>query len=103
MALTARMTADVNWARAEWQQLPVGVVQDAAAELWILVGTAPRQDTRLGRAAVDRCHLTERLADIFRVVEPEERRRTRTSIDGTRRSTPMTGRSIASPGGWRNV
>jgi hypothetical protein len=76
-ALTKRMMADVSRARAETPRLPLGVVQDAAPELWTLVGTALRRERGVRRwhEAVDRYHLNERLADVLRVVEPDERRR----------------------------
>jgi hypothetical protein len=76
-ALTTRMMADVSRARAETPRLPFGVVQDAAPELWTLIGTALRRETgvRGWHEAVDRYHLNERLATVLRVVEPDERRR----------------------------
>lgn len=76
-ALTTRMMADVRRARAERPRLPVGVVQDAAPELWTLVGTALRRDTPLRHwhEAVDRYHLNERLADVLRAVEPDAHQR----------------------------
>ena len=75
--LTTRMMADVTHARAQAPRLPVGVVQDAAPELWTLVRTALTNETRLRRwhEAIDRYHLNERLAEILRVVEPDERQR----------------------------
>jgi hypothetical protein len=75
--LTARMMADVRRARDQAPRLPVGVVQDAAPELWTLVRTALTTETRLRRwhEAIDRYHLNERLAEILRLVEPDERRR----------------------------
>ena len=75
--LTARMMADINRARAQASRLPVGIVQDAAPELWTLLRTALRAETRLRRwhEGIDRYHLNERLAEILRLVEPDERRR----------------------------
>jgi hypothetical protein len=75
--LTTRMMADVNQARAQAPRLPVGVVQDAAPELWTLVRTALTTETRLRRwqEVVDRYHLNERLGEVLRLVEPDERRR----------------------------
>ena len=75
--LTARMMADVRRARDQAPRLPVGVVQDAAPELWTLIRTAFTTETRLRRwhEAIDRYHLNERLAEILRVVEPAERHR----------------------------
>lgn len=75
--LTTRMMADVTRARAQRTRLPVGVVQDAAPELWTLVRTALTTQTRLRtwHEAIDRYHLNERLAAVLQLVEPDERRR----------------------------
>lgn len=75
--LTARMMADLNRARAQAPRLPVGIVQDAAPELWTLLRTALTTETRLRRwhEGIDRYHLNERLAEILRFVESDERRR----------------------------
>jgi hypothetical protein len=75
--LTARMMADLNRARAQAPRLPVGVVQDAAPELWTLLRTALTTETRLRRwhEGIDRYHLNERLAEILRLVESDARRR----------------------------
>ena len=76
-SLTARMMGDLRRAREQAPRLPVGVVQDAAPELWTLVRSALATETRLQRwhEAIDRYHLNERLADILRLVEPDARRR----------------------------
>jgi hypothetical protein len=75
--LTTRMMADVTRARAQRPRLAVGVVQDAAPELWTLVRTAVTTQTRLRtwHEAIDRYHLNERLAAVLQLVEPNERRR----------------------------
>jgi hypothetical protein len=75
--LTARMMADLCRARAQAPRLPVGVVQDAAPELWSLARTALTTEARLRRwhEGIDRYHLNERLAEILRLVESDERRR----------------------------
>jgi hypothetical protein len=75
--LTTRMMADVARARAQVSRMPVGVVQDAAPELWTLVATALTTEARLRRwhEAIDRYHLNERLGEVLRLVEPDERRR----------------------------
>lgn len=75
--VTARMMADVRRAREQAPRLPVGVVQDAAPELWTLVRTALTTETQLQRwhEGIDRYHLNERLAEILRLVEPDDRRR----------------------------
>jgi hypothetical protein len=75
--LTTRLMADLRRAREQAPRLPVGVVQDAAPELWTLVRTALASETGLRRwhEGIDRYHLNERLAEILRLVEPDERRR----------------------------
>jgi hypothetical protein len=75
--LTARLMADITRARAQAPRLPVAIVQDAAPELWTLLRTALTTETRLRRwhEAIDRYHLNERLAEILRLVESDERRR----------------------------
>jgi hypothetical protein len=75
--LTTRLMADLRRARDQAPRLPVGVVHDAAPELWALVRSALATETRLRRwhEAIDRYHLNERLAEILRLVEPDERRR----------------------------
>jgi hypothetical protein len=75
--LLTRMMADVRHAREQAPRLPVGVVQDAAPELWTLVRTALTTETRLRcwHEGIDRYHLNERLAEILRLVEPDDRRR----------------------------
>ena len=75
--LTTRMMADLRRARDQVPRLPVGVVQDAAPELWTLLRTALTTETRLRRwhEGIDRYHLNERLAEILRLVEPDDRRR----------------------------
>lgn len=75
--LTTRMLADVTQARAQAPRMPVGVVQDAAPELWAVLRTALTTETRLRRwhEAIDRYHLNERLGEVLRLIEPDERRR----------------------------
>lgn len=75
--LTTGLMADLRRARDQAPRLPVGVVQDAAPELWALMRSALATETRLRRwhEAIDRYHLNERLAEILRFVEPDERRR----------------------------
>jgi hypothetical protein len=71
------MMADITRARAQAPRLPVGIVQDAAPELWTLLRTALTTETRLRRwhEGIDRYHLNERLAEILRLVESDARRR----------------------------
>ena len=73
-ALVARMRADVRRAREQDPRLPVGVVQDAAPELWTLMRSGLQTEARLRRwhEAIDRYHLNERLAEILRITEPDE-------------------------------
>ena len=75
--LVARMMADVQRAREQDPRLPVGVVQDAAPELWTLLRDGLKTETRLRRwyEGIDRYHLNERLAEILRITEPDQSRR----------------------------
>ena len=76
-ALVERMMADVRRAREQAPRLPVGVMQDAAPELWTLIRDGLTTEARLRRwhEGIDRYHLNERLAEILRITEPDERRR----------------------------
>jgi hypothetical protein len=67
----------VHRARAQAPRLPVGVIQDAAPELWTLVRGGLTTEARLRQweEAIDRYHLNERLAEILRITEPETARR----------------------------
>ena len=101
--LTARMMADVSQARTQAPRLPVGVVQDAAPELWTLVRTALTTGTRLRRweEAIDRYHLNEHLAEVLRLVEPDEGRRRaqlrrwNTTLDADDRAIDRIARRVA--------
>ncbi len=75
--LVERLMADVGRARDQNPRLPVGVVQDAAPELWTLIrgGLTTAAPLRRWHEAIDRDHLNERLAEILRVAEPDETRR----------------------------
>jgi len=75
--LVDRMIADVGRARAQRPRLPVGVVQDAAPELWTLLrgGLTAAPTVRRWHEGIDRYHLNERLAEILRITEPDEPRR----------------------------
>jgi hypothetical protein len=75
--LVGRMMADVRRARAQDPRLPVGVVQDAAPELWTLIRAGLKTEARLRRwhEGIDRHHVNERLAEILRITEPDEARR----------------------------
>ena len=76
--LVTRLMADVRRAREQAPRLAVGVIQDAAPELWTLVRDGLTTETRLRRWAegIDRYHLNERLAEILRIIEPDAARRT---------------------------
>jgi len=76
-ALVERMMADIGRARAQNPRLPVGVVQDAAPELWTLIRGGLKTEARLRRwhEGIDRYHLNERLAEILRITKPDEARR----------------------------
>jgi len=76
-ALVDRLMADLDRARAQNPRLPIGVVQDAAPELWSLIrgGLTAAPTVRRWHEGIDRYHLNERLAEILRIVEPDEPRR----------------------------
>ena len=76
--LVTRMMADVQRARAQAPRVRVGVIQDAAPELWALVRAGLTTEARLRHwdEGIDRYHLNERLAEILRIIEPEAARRT---------------------------
>lgn len=71
-----RMMADVSSAREE-AKLAVGIMQDAAPELWTLMrrGLADQASVAQWHEGVDRYHLNERLGEILRIVEPDEKKR----------------------------
>lgn len=75
--LVDRLMADIDRARAQNPRLPVGVVQDAAPELWTLIrgGLTAAPTVRRWHEGIDRYHLNERLAEILRIAEPHEPRR----------------------------
>lgn len=75
--LVTRMMADVQRARAQAPRVRVGVIQDAAPELWTLLRDGLRAEARLRQWAegIDRYHLNERLAEILRITEPDVTRR----------------------------
>ena len=76
-ALVDRMMADVGRARAQNPRLPVGVIQDAAPELWTVIrgGLTTAVSLRRWHEGIDRYHLNERLAEVLRITEPDETRR----------------------------
>lgn len=76
--LVTRMMADVQRAREQAPRVRVGVIQDAAPELWTLLRGGLRAEARLRQwdEGIDRYHLNERLAEILRITEPEATRRT---------------------------
>jgi hypothetical protein len=73
--IIGRMMADVRRAR-EQARLPVGIMQDGAPEMWNLMRAGVREaGVQRWHEGVDRYHLNERLAEILRIVEPEEAKR----------------------------
>ena len=75
--LVTRMMADLHRARAQAPRLRVGVIQDAAPELWTLLRDGLTTEARLRQwhEGIDRYHLNERLAEILRITEPDANRR----------------------------
>jgi hypothetical protein len=71
--LVERMMPDVRRARKQSANMPVGVVQDGAPEMWNLVRDGLKQEPSVTNwhEAVDRYHLNERLRGILRIVEPD--------------------------------
>jgi hypothetical protein len=67
------LMADLRHALRQDPRLAVGVIQDGAPELWTLLTTALAAEPRVTTyyEAIDRYHLTERLADVLRRVEPD--------------------------------
>ena len=57
--------------------MPIGIMQDAAPEVWTLVrnGLKEQAGVRRWHEGVDRYHLAERLAEILHIIEPDESRR----------------------------
>lgn len=75
--LVQRVMADIVWLRRA-RALPVVVVQDGASELWGLMWDALRAaGITKWHQAIDRYHVTERIAAILSEVirDPEQRRR----------------------------
>jgi hypothetical protein len=72
-----RMMADVRRALEQEAAMPVGIMQDAAPEVWSLVRTGLKEHAGVKRwhEGVDRYHLTERLGEILQITEPDESRR----------------------------
>ncbi len=67
------LLADVRQALRQMPTLAVGVVQDGAPELWTLLRSALAAEPLVTTfyEAIDRYHLTERLAEVLRYVEPD--------------------------------
>ena len=89
--LVRPMMADLRHALRQVPALAVGVIQDGAPELWNLLRPALLAEPLVTACyeAIDRYHLTERLADVLRYGEPDaSTRRARLSrwnesLDGT--------------------
>jgi hypothetical protein len=74
--VVAKLMADVRNARRQKPDLKVGVVQDAAPELWNVMRAALKAEgVHHWEEAVDRWHLNERLGKALQLVEPSEQRR----------------------------
>jgi len=72
-----RMMADVRRVLSVKPGLPIVLVQDGADEMWNLTRAGLRAEPMVGtwREVIDWYHLTERLAKIVELMEPEEQRR----------------------------
>ncbi len=72
--IVKRMMADVRSMRRQRSDLDVSVVQDGAKELWKLVRTALKEQLGIEnqKEAIDRYHLSERLAKVLKVTVPNE-------------------------------
>jgi hypothetical protein len=73
--LVARMTADVGSALRQRANLPVGIVQDGAHEMWNRTREGLQQLCDRGclvtwHEGIDRYHLMERLGESLKIVEP---------------------------------
>lgn len=86
--VVANMMSDLRHAlrarrRAASTELRIGVVQDAAPELWSLIEDALRNEPEVTRwhAVVDRFHLTERLAQALQVLPLQKIERERQLSD----------------------
>ena len=67
------LLADVRQALRQAPALAVGVIQDGAPELWNLLGAAVLAEPLVTtyHEAIDRYHLTERLGEVLRYLEPD--------------------------------
>lgn len=74
-----RMVADVRRAMQQNAALPVGVVQDAAPEMWNLVRAGLNAEATVAGyvEAIDRFHVVERLAKALEIVERDDAERKR--------------------------
>ena len=75
--IVKRMMADVRSMRRQQPNLNISVVQDGAKELWKLVRTALKEQLGIEnqKEAVDRFHLSERLAKVLKVTVADEEKR----------------------------
>ena len=99
--LVRPMMADLRHALRPVPALAVGVIQDGAPELWNLLRPALLAEPLVTACyeAIDRYHLTERLADVLRYGSPTRPLAGRGCLGGTRASTALTTPSIASAHG----
>ncbi len=75
--IVKRMTCDIGSALKQRPELPVGIVQDGAPEMWNLVGSALKEELGIEnpKGGIDRYHLFERLGDVMKVLEKDEEKR----------------------------
>jgi hypothetical protein len=72
------MAADVRKVRDQRPEIPVGIIQDGAPEMWNLTRTALQSaGIKPSHEAVDRYHFNERKAAILRIVEEDAALRTK--------------------------
>lgn len=70
--ILGRMMADIQRIGEQKTDIPVGIAQDGAPEMWNLVRTALESiDVEPSHEAVDRYHFDERMGDVLRIVEPD--------------------------------
>jgi len=81
-----RMMADVRRTREQDSALPIGIMQDAAPEVWTLVrnGLKDQAGIEQWHEGVDRYHLSERLGEILHIAERDESKRRQTLAQWTR-------------------
>jgi len=81
-----RMMADIRRARGQDSAMPIGIMQDAAPEVWTLVrnGLKDQAGIEQWHEGVDRYHLSERLGEILHIAERDESKCRQTLAQWTR-------------------